>query len=188
MTSAKKSEFGDNAAVEDMEKSKRWAIFLFIAGSLLVSACGVTKLYQHPALASPGSESAIVHVLRPGRMAGGGVSLPVNLNGVQLLKMKNATYTTVYLQPGSYEVKLPHKRFKPHSGGGLSTTTEAGFAQIELVAGGTYYLLVMADMRQTSSFFGGTHMHFINKVGLLSPEDGEELRNELEFIEVTLHP
>lgn len=166
----------------------RWGVFLVIAVSLLVSACGVTELYRHrhPALAMSGPESVTVHVLRPDAFVAKWVSLPVSLNGVQLLTMENSTYTTVYLQSGSYAVKVQYKHHseRPVKTASTTTTFEAGSAQIELVAGGTYYLLVTAAARSTSSFLVGRHVHFINKTGLLSQEDGEALRRELEFIEI----
>jgi hypothetical protein len=149
----------------------------------MISACGVTKLYQHPVLAAPGIESATIHVLRPKSFVGGGVSLSVQFNGARLLKMKNGTCTTVYLQPGSYTVKTD--RNVSSAPPGMSTSFEFGTAQIELVAGETYYLLVVMDMSSDWSFWTGNQMHFSHNVGLIKPAEGEELRRQLEFVAVS---
>ncbi len=165
------------------KKNKRWGIPFLIAVSLLVSACAVTKLYQHPALALSGPDSATVHILRPDAFAAKLVSLPVSFNQIQLLEIKNASYTTVYLQPGSYTVRV-NEDVKPSfftAGGSI----KAGRAQIELVVGTTYYLLILSDARTTRASYGKDQLHFMYKTALISQVDGEKLRNKLEYIEVT---
>ena len=167
------------------KKKNAVGAFLLIGILLLISSCGTTKLNQHPALASSGPGSATVHILRGDSIAMGCCSSPVTFNGEKVLEIKNATYTTVYLKPGSYEVRMEY-RFKLTP----ASTSRAGFSlfkyvykrrsflpspgptlfvieptQIELAAGRTYYIVVKTGML--------SEFDFLDKIRLVNEADGE---------------
>lgn len=130
-------------------------ILTLIAPCLVVLASHgcASKIHKHSLLSTEGQgPSAEVYIFRDESLIGGGLAVPVYLQGESLLRLERATYTKVFLKPGTYELQVGESV----RGSALFSLSSYGpaFRSMTFEAGKTYFIHLKRESNPTLGGIG----------------------------------
>jgi hypothetical protein len=158
--------------MEAIMKCRGMLILIFSFMVFLAYGCA-SNVYKHPLLSMEGQGfSAEVYFFRDETLLGSAFAIPVYLQEDSLLQLRRATYTKVYIKPGTYDMKVGS-----YSGGqGLFSSVPA-FRSVTFEAGKAYFIHLKPESRAT---FFGLETYF--KPELISEEQARILMTQYTLI------
>ena len=97
---------------------------LFLSIIFLLNSCVATGPKFKPIVIPPEKkDSALVHIYRPNSFFGGGYNIYLFLNDKLIVKLRNGSYTSLYLKPGDYVLKSELSGFLSTDGNKISFKT-----------------------------------------------------------------